>query len=141
MSRFRAYLGLACGVILVASAAAHSLLGWPAMRAALTSAKVAPDLITGLSVGWNFGGVAILLFGVLALWQFGAALRGHPVSLQPLVLVGVAYAAFGAWALAVGDMNPFFLIFVVPGILLAIAAWGTPAVAPAVVPAVATARR
>ena len=41
-----------------------------------------------------------------------------------VVLVGLAYAAFGVWALAISGMNPFFLIFVVPGILLAIAAWG-----------------
>ena len=124
MSRLRALLGVLCGVILVGSAAAHSLLGWPAMRAGLRSAGAAPDLVTGLSIGWHFAGLAILLFGVLALWQFGAALRGHAVSLRPLVLVGVAYAAFGVWALVVGQMNPFFLmVFVVPGVLLAIAAW------------------
>lgn len=94
------------------------------MRAQLTSAGASPDLIAGLSVGWNFGGVAILLFGVLALWLFGKALRGRPVSLEPLVLVGLVYAAFGVWALTVGGMNPFFLIFIVPGLLLAGAAWG-----------------
>jgi hypothetical protein len=124
MSRLRALLGVLCGVILVGSAAAHSLLGWPAMRGQLERAGAAPDLVTGLSIGWNFAGLAILLFGILALWQFGAALRGRAVSLQPLALVGVAYAAFGVWALVVARMNPFFLmVFVVPGILLAIAAW------------------
>ena len=125
MSRLRALLGVLCGVILVGSAAAHSLLGWPALRGQLERAGAPADLVTGLSIGWHFAGMAILLFGVLALWQFGAALKGRVVSLRPLVLVGVAYAAFGVWALVVGQMNPFFLmVFVVPGILLAIAAWG-----------------
>jgi len=129
MSRLRALLGVLCGVILVGSAAAHSLLGWPALRGQLERGGAAPDLVTGLSIGWHFAGMAILLFGILALWQFGAMLKGHAVSLRPLVLVGAAYAAFGVWALVVGQMNPFFLIvFVVPGILLAIAAWdGRPA--------------
>src|SRR5689334_13673597 len=124
MSRLRASLGILCGIVLVASAGAHSLLGWPAMRAQLATAGAPRDLVTGLSIGWHFAGLAILLFGVLALWLFAESLRGRPVSLRPLVLVGVAYAAFGVWALAVGDMNPFFLIFVVPGLLLAVAAWG-----------------
>lgn len=124
MRRLHPILGLLTGVVLLASAAMHSLMGWPALRASLTSAGVAPDLIAGLGIGWNFGGVCMTLFGVLALWQFGAALRGRPASLRPLVLIGVAYAAFGVGALLVGDMNPFFLIFIVPGIMLATAAWG-----------------
>jgi hypothetical protein len=124
MRRPHAILGILTGVILLASAAMHSFMGWPALRASLTSAGVAPDLIAGLGIGWNFGGTCMTLFGVLALWLFGAALRGRPVSLRPLVLIGIAYAAFGVGALVAGDMNPFFLIFIVPGIMLAAAAWG-----------------
>ena len=126
MSRPRALLGIFSGAILVGSAAAHSLLGWPAMREQLVKAGAPRDLIVGLSIGWNFGGMAMLLFGMLALWLFGAALRGQLVWARPLMLIGVVYAAFGAWALTVGDRNPFFLIFIVPGLLMAIAAWEGP---------------
>ena len=126
MSRSRAFLGIFSGAILVGSAAAHSLLGWPAMREQLVRAGAPRDLVVGLSIGWNFGGMAMLLFGMLALWLFGAALRGQLVWARPLALIGIIYAAFGIWALSVGDRNPFFLIFIVPGVLMAIAAWEGP---------------
>ena len=42
---------------------------------------------------------------------------------MPAFATGVLYVVFGAWALAVSDVNPFFAIFIVPGVLLLIAAW------------------
>ena len=40
------------------------------------------------------------------------------------------YLAFEAGALAVTGMNPFFLVFVVPGLMLILASWERPAGAP-----------
>jgi len=39
-------------------------------------------------------------------------------------LIVIFYVAFGAWALASG-MDPLFLIFIVPGLVLFAAAWPT----------------
>ena len=33
-----------------------------------------------------------------------------------------AYVAFGVWALAIGGLSPFFLLFIIPGLLLVAAA-------------------
>ena len=118
MSRLRPILGLAVGVVLVVSSAMHSLLGWPGLRAALAAANAPPDLVAGLRIGWHFGGAMILTLGLVTLWSFAERLRGRAVSLRAVRAFAAAYAMFGAYALATSDLNPFFLIFVVPGVLL-----------------------
>ena len=125
-NRLRVVLGSVAGVILVGSSAAHSLLGWPQLGAGLASAGAPPDLITGLAIGWHFAGAAMLVFGVIVIRLF-ADLRRRRVPLWPALVIAVVYLAFGAGALAVSDMNPFFLVFIVPGLLLLLASWGQPA--------------
>lgn len=120
MRQFQNLLGLLAGAILVLSSAAHSVLGWKRMQDSLAATNAPPDLVSGLRIGWLFGGVAILTFGCVALAVFGSALRGGVVSRLPTLLIAVAYLAFGVWALLTSG-NPFFYIFIVPGVLLAIA--------------------
>ena len=60
----------------------------------------------------------MLTFGILVLMIF---VRRMPS--LPAFAIGVLYVAFGAWALAVSNFDPFFAIFIVPGVLLLIAAW------------------
>ena len=122
MSRVRTLLGFASGAILVLSSAAHSLLGWPQIAAALAKTNAPPDLVRGLAIGWHFGGVSMLLFGILVILLFAEARKGRPVSLRPALLIGGAYAVFGIGALAVSGVDPFFLVFIVPGLLLVAAA-------------------
>ena len=132
MHRTRLALGFAAGAVLVASSAAHSLLGWPALRAALERTHAPAELVTGLAIGWHFAGVAMLTMGGVVLGLFAAAARGRPVPLWPARLVALAYVAFGAWALAVSGRDPFFLAtFVAPGLLLGAAAWPRGAAEPA----------
>jgi len=118
MAKWRAVLGLIAGAIFLLSSAAHSILGWKGLRGELAAAHVPPDLVFGLKVGWQFGGVAMLAFGVIIVDLFMRRLRGQKVSTFPALVVGVAYLAYGSWALWAGDFNPFFLVFVVPAVLL-----------------------
>jgi hypothetical protein len=111
-------LGLIASVILIISSAMHSFMGWPAMESQLKKYDVGNDLITGLKIGWLFGGVAILVFGIIALRTF---LRRTDTI--PAFVIGVVYTLFGAWALVASSFNPFFAIFLVPGLLLIAAAW------------------
>ena len=122
MHRTRSILGIVAGVLMIASAAAHSLLGWPQLRAQLAQSHVPGDLVQGLAVGWHFGGAAMVAFACIVLWVFVRRLRGRPAPLVPPTIIAAAYLAFGAGALAVtGD--PFFLVFIVPGLMLAAASF------------------
>jgi hypothetical protein len=130
MSRLRPLLGLAAGAVLVVSSAMHSLLGWPGLHAALAAADTPADLVAALRIGWHFGGAMILTFGLVALGTFAQRLRGRAASTGALQAFAAAYTLFGVYALTTGDMNPFFLIFVGPGLMLLVAS-GTAAPTPA----------
>jgi hypothetical protein len=121
MDRFRSILGLVAGVVMILSAAFHSLLGWKQLRSQLESVHAPADLIHALGAGWNFGGAAMLAFGFIVLASFTHRLRGSSVTLRPAIVIGTTYVAFGAGAMAVNDFDPFFLAFVIPGVLLLIA--------------------
>jgi hypothetical protein len=123
MIRWRVLLGFVAGAMLIASSAAHSLLGWTQLRASLAKSEAPADLVTGLSIGWHFAGVAMLAFGCIVLTIFADLLRRRSVSVRPALVIAVVYVAFGIWALIISDNDPFFYVFIVPGFLLAVAAW------------------
>lgn len=123
MSRARNITGVIAAVIILLSSAAHSLMGWPAIRQKMVEGNVPADLTFGLQVGWQFGGVCMVVFAVILIALFMRRMRGEAVSTLPAVAIGIAYVAFGAWALMAGK-DPFFLIFIVPGVLLLIAGTG-----------------
>ena len=122
MNRARSILGIVAGVLMIASAAAHSLLGWPQLRARLAQSRVPDDLALGLGAGWHFGGAAMVAFACIVLWVFFRRLRGAPAPLVPPAIIAALYLAFGAGALAVSG-DPFFMVFIVPGLMLAAASF------------------
>jgi hypothetical protein len=121
--RWRAIVGIVGGAMFVASAAAHSLLGWKGLGAELAAAGTPPDLLQSVRIGWHFGGACMLAFGVIALTLFVRWLRGGREPGWPVLLIGAAHFLFGAWAFAVTG-NPFFTVFLVPGALLVAATAG-----------------
>ena len=124
MIRVRVTLGLIAAAMLVASSAAHSLLGWKQLGGALATLEAPQELVRGLAIGWHFAGVAMLTFGVIVGWLFTEVLKRRSVSLRPALVIAVAYVAFGIWALIVSGGDAFFLVFIVPGVLLLAASWG-----------------
>lgn len=120
MRQVQNLLGLLAGAILVLSSAAHSLLGWKQLEKSLAAVQAPADLVQRVEIGWLFGGVAILTFGCVAIAVFANAFRGRAVSLLSTGIIGVAYLAFGIWAL-LRTGNPFFYIFIVPGAMLGLA--------------------
>jgi hypothetical protein len=124
MPRLRAGLGIVAGVLLLLSSAAHSFLGWAGLGKELVAAGVPPGLVFGVKVGWQFGGACMLAFAVIVLATFVGRLRGCSTSAVPALVIGVTELAFGIWALVASDFQPFFLVFIVPGILLLSAGWG-----------------
>lgn len=118
----RIVLGLIAGAILVLSSAAHSFLGWNHIRAALVAEHVPADQIQGLATGWHFGGGAMLAFGIIVIAIFTQRLRGEAVSSLPALIIAILYVVSGLWAMLV-TKNPFFFIFIIPGLMLGVAAW------------------
>ena len=121
MPRWRFVLGIVAAALMVVSAAAHTFLGGKQIRAALGATAVPTDLTKAIGIGWTFGGVAMLAFGTIAIANLVARRNDPAASVAPLAITGAAYILFGLGALIVTGFDPFFLIFVVPGVLLAAA--------------------
>jgi hypothetical protein len=121
MSRLRTVLVVAAGLVMIASSAAHSLLGWPPLSARLAAVNAPVDLVSGLAMGWHFAGLAMLTLGLLTLWLASAAQRSISVRL-PVGLIGVAYVAFALGAAAAFGFDFIEVVFLVPGALLTAAA-------------------
>jgi len=113
-----AVVGILSGLILVASAGAHGLLGWSPFEEALESAKVDGEVVAALSIGWYFGSASMLGFGVIVLHQATRLLRGRPVQSGPVSTISVLYLVFGAAAYVYRDFNAHFLLFVATGLLV-----------------------
>jgi hypothetical protein len=124
MNRLRCVAGLLAAAWLILSSAVHSILGWKQLHGSLAAAKVPAELILGVKAGWQFAGIAMLAFGIIAFAILLKAYRGENVSVFPVVIIGAAYTAFGAWALFASGWDLFFLIFLIPGVVLLLAVPG-----------------
>lgn len=128
MNRIRTILGIVAGLAMIASSGAHSLYGWKELGSALRTTQAPADLISTVGIGWRFGGSAMLAFGIIVIALFWKEWKGIPVSLMPAIVIGITYFAFGCGAFVASRFDPFFMVFVIPGLLVLIAALPRPVV-------------
>lgn len=125
MLQARNISGLVAGVILALSSLAHTFAGWPALSGALGAANAPADLVTGLEIGWKWGGAAMFVFGAMVVVTFGRRLRGEPAPTGHAAFIAIAYVTFGLWAFVASSRDPFFFfVFIGPGLLLGFASAG-----------------
>jgi hypothetical protein len=122
LNKLRTIAGLVAGIILILSSGAHSILGWTTVSGQLAAVHIPADLTTGLKMAWFFGGMTTLALGIIVVILFLQRLRGQLVSKAPALVIAIGQLAFGVWALAITNLDPFGFVFIVPGVLLAIAA-------------------
>ena len=118
----RIWLLFVGGILLVASAGAHAFAGWPPQRDMLVQAGTDAELVAGLTLGWYFGSVAMLAFGVVVLRDAWLLKRNPAHAPGAAAIIGVGYLAFGMRALFYRGFNPHFLGFVAIGLVIGIPA-------------------
>src|SRR5262245_29504494 len=91
-------LGVLVGVLMIASSAAHTFIGWKVLSLELAKTTTPAAVVSALQNGWRLGGMAQLVFGLLVLWTFAALLRGRSVPLAPARLIAAGYFLFGIFA-------------------------------------------
>ena len=124
MHLLRVILGHLGALLIILSSAAHSLLGWSSLGASLASINAPPELVTGLRIGWQFGGAAMLTFGCIVIREMSTLRHRRSAALWTVLIIGLLYVAFGSWALVISAYDPFFAgVFIVPGLLLIGASW------------------
>ena len=124
MHWLRLILGHLGGLLIIVSSAAHSFLGWPSLEASLAGIQASPELITGLRIGWQFGDIAMLTFGCIVILEMRTLRHRRSAVLWSVLLIGLVYVLFGAWALVISAYELFFAgVFVLPGLMLIWASW------------------
>jgi hypothetical protein len=113
----RAALLTVAGLVMLLSAAAHGMLGWPAMSQGLADAGAPADLAGGLAAGWYWGSVAMIAFGLIVLAAALRVRRGDPSLNAPVLMIAVCYVMFGLAAFVARHNEPFFFLFVATGLL------------------------
>jgi hypothetical protein len=124
MKRASPWLLLVSGILLLATAAAHGLLGWPAVRGELDAVHPPDDIVRAISIGWLYGSAAMAAFGVLALGAWRAARTGRMPVAGVAGTISALYVGFGGWALVRTSGGAHFIAFVALGLLLGLAAYG-----------------
>jgi hypothetical protein len=127
MSKARDILGAITGILLILSSGALYFTGWGSMRSQLVDAGAPDDVVARTSIGLLLATIAILLCGCVLFGVFITRLRGLVAPLWPARLIGIAYTIAGLVAYKMSDNNFFMTLFVVPGILIALASWGSDA--------------
>ena len=116
-----------CGSFLLVSSLAHGFLGWPSVRPALEQAKVAPEAMLALAIGWYFGSAAMATLGVVVLFAWREVRAQSPRGRAVVATIAAAYVLFGIAAFVASSFEGHFVIaFIVPGVVLAVAAWKAP---------------
>ena len=122
MPRLPRALTLVAAVIMILSSGAHSLLGWPGLRTQLASTNASAALVSGLAMGWHFGGLMMLVIGGVVVWLVAIARDGATGVWLPLFVIGLAYELFAIGCAVLLGFDPFLFVFLVPGALLSCAA-------------------
>lgn len=107
----------AAGVLMLLSAGAHGMIGWPAMSEGLKQVHAPADLAGGLAAGWHWGSVAMLAFGLIVLAAALRLRRGDTSLNGPVMVIAACYILFGLAAYVARDHEPFFFLFVATGLL------------------------
>lgn len=123
MQKARNVTGLIVGLFFLLSCVAHGYLGWKAQAAELGKINAPADLMTSLCIGWLFGSFAMFAFGVIACTYFMQRMRGGSGgSIFPILVISLIYVGFGVWATTAGGTMHFLFLFILPGVLLLLAA-------------------
>jgi len=107
------------GLLMIASAGAHALLGWPGLASGLIDLNAPADLMTGLALSWYWGSAALAAFGVIVLVAARRIWAGDATPANFLWPIAVVHLFFGLAALLATNFNPFFLLFIVLAALTA----------------------
>jgi hypothetical protein len=113
-----AILGIGTALLILASACAHALLGWPAIEESFRGASVDSGLLAALAIGWYFGSASMAAFSLVVGLQAVNRLRKVPVSTGSLWPIAAMYVLFGSIAMVARNLNPHFILFVVTGLLV-----------------------
>ena len=110
------------GIVIILGAFGHSIGGVGQVESSLIAHSVEDKLFKLIIAVWYFAGMCMLAFGLIVLLNWYQIRKGIRTSNFSSLLISALYLCFGIGAI-VFSQDPFFYIFVIIGIVLAVSSW------------------
>jgi hypothetical protein len=105
-------------ITITLGAIGHGFLGVKPVRDALATVTLPADIMRVLWIVWYWVSGTMVVFGVLLFWAWPALKAGSSSRSAPPIIIGVLYVIAGAVCYTYTGRDPFWLLFLVQGILL-----------------------
>lgn len=115
MKKLFSLLLLIAAIVIALGGFGHSLSGVAPVQQALTTAAVDPHVSLLILAVWHFAGMAMVMLGLIALWQWREVRGGRQPKSFPLYLIALSYLVYGVAAMLFTG-SAFFSIFTILGV-------------------------
>jgi len=101
----------------------HGFLGVKPVRAALAAVALPPDILRVLWIVWYCTSLSMVAFGALLFWAWPALKAGSRSRSAVPLIIGTLYAIEGIACFVYTGGHPFWLLFLVQGVLILGSTW------------------
>jgi hypothetical protein len=96
----------------------HGFVGIRPVEAAVAASTLAPDVVRVIWIVWYFVSGCMLSFGILLFWAWPVLEAGSASRASAALIIGAFYTVTGVAAYLYSGRDPFWLLFVIQGVVV-----------------------
>jgi len=104
-------------VVITLGSLGHGFVGVIPIRDAIVASPLGPDVTRPLWIVWYGTSLSMITYGLLLFWAWPALRAGSSSRSVPAYIVGGFYLLVGIGAYVYSQLDPFWLMFIVLGVL------------------------
>jgi hypothetical protein len=104
-------------VVITLGAFGHGFVGVLPISEAIETSTLPPDVTQPIWIVWYWVSGSMITYGLLLFWAWPALKNGSSSRSVPVLIVGAFYLLAGVAAYMYSGRDPFWLMFVVLGVL------------------------
>jgi len=115
-------------IVITLGSLGHGFLGVIPVRDAIQASTLPPDVTRTLWIVWYGTSLSMITYGLILFWAWPALRAGSSSRSAPAFIVGAFYLILGVGAYSYSGRDPFWIMFIVLGVLAISTTWilGTP---------------
>src|SRR5215467_14129062 len=104
-------------IVITLGAFGHGFVGVIPIREAIEASSLTPDVTRPIWIVWYGTSLSMIAYGLLLFWAWPALRSASSSRSMPALIVGGFYALVGVGAYVYSERDPFWLMFIVLGLL------------------------
>ena len=96
----------------------HGFVGIKPVQAAIEASALAPEIVRVIWVVWYFVSGCMVAFGLLLFWAWPALEAGPSSRAGAALIIGAFYVITGIASYLYTEREPFWLLFVIQGVIV-----------------------